>query len=91
MNDSAYLIIISLLTFVSVYLLICFGWHGAVAWLGQQERWFVRVLGHQLLIDIHPRTALGLAEADRPGRAARTLPGGGAARDADHRGHRDRP
>lgn len=59
--DLLYLFSISALTFVAAYLLVRHGWAIVAAWLGRQVNSYDRVLRHQLLIDIDPRVAVGLA------------------------------
>ena len=56
-----YLLPLSVLIFVAVFLLISFGYPAAVAFVHRQQRWYERVLVQQLLIDIHPHTAVALS------------------------------
>ncbi|MFW6059120.1 MAG: type II secretion system F family protein [Phycisphaeraceae bacterium] len=59
--DLLYLLTISALTFLAVYLFVRYGWELIAAWLRRQVQSYDRVLRHQLLIDIDPRLAVGLA------------------------------
>ncbi len=52
------MILASLLTFVSVYMLVRYGYAWALAMIARQELAYDRVLRRQLLLDIEPRTAL---------------------------------
>ncbi len=52
------LITACVLTFVSVYLLVRYGYAWSLAMIARQEQAYDRVLRQQLLIDIEPRTAL---------------------------------
>ena len=58
-----YLLPLSVLILVAVFLLISFGYPVAVAFIHRQQRWYQRVLVQQLLIDIQPRTAVVLSAA----------------------------
>ena len=55
------MIVSSLLTLVSVYMLVRYGYAWSLALINRQELAYDRVLRRQLLIDIEPRTALGLS------------------------------
>ena len=55
-----YLLTISAITFLSVYLLVRYGWTFTAAWLHRQVNSYDRVLRHQLLIDVDPRLVVGL-------------------------------
>lgn len=64
MNHSIpWLLTISALTFVSVYVLVRYGSEPARRLLARQEDMYDRVLRQQLLIDVAPRTALWLTVA----------------------------
>jgi tight adherence protein B len=51
----------SILTFVSVYMLVRYGYAWSLAVITRQEQAYDRVLRRQLLIDIDPRTALAVS------------------------------
>ncbi|MEZ6189941.1 MAG: type II secretion system F family protein [Phycisphaerales bacterium] len=55
------MIVSSLLTFVSVYMLVRYGYAWSLVLINRQELAYDRVLRRQLLIDIEPRTALGIS------------------------------
>ncbi len=55
------MILSSLLTFVSVYMLVRYGYAWSLVLAARQELAYDRVLRRQLLIDIEPRTALGIS------------------------------
>ena len=55
------LITASLLTFVSVYMLVRYGYAWSLAMIARQEQAYDRVLRRQLLLEIQPRTALGIS------------------------------
>lgn len=54
-------LLITALTFSAVFLFAFYGWRGALALVQRQEAMFERVLVQQLLMDIHPRVAMGLS------------------------------
>src|SRR4051812_10339721 len=58
-NDRGAEILISLMLFVSIFMLVRYGWASLAALLRRREAWFDRVLNQQLLLDIPPRVALG--------------------------------
>lgn len=55
------MIVSSLLTFVSAYMLVRYGYAWSLVLINRQELAYDRVLRRQLLIDIEPRTALGIS------------------------------
>lgn len=62
MPQTVFLMIVSsLLTFVSVYMLVRYGYAWSLVLAARQELAYDRVLRRQLLIDIEPRTALGIS------------------------------
>ena len=60
MNE-LYLLSISCLSFLAAYMLVRYGCGPIRHWLQQQVRSYDRVLRYQLMIDIDPRQAVGLA------------------------------
>lgn len=60
MNNVGEFIGISILLFVSVVMLVRFGWPVLRQLLARQERMFDSVLNHDLLLDIEPRLAVAL-------------------------------
>lgn len=62
MPQATFLMIVSsLLTLVSVYMLVRYGYAWSLVLVNRQELAYDRVLRRQLLIDIEPRTALGVS------------------------------
>lgn len=61
-DQTAWLIFISAVQFSALLLLGVCGWPWARRKLREQERWYQRVLVHQLLIDIDPKLAVWLAQ-----------------------------
>lgn len=62
MPQAAFLMIAaSLLTLVSVYMLVRYGYAWSLVMVTRQELAYDRVLRRQLLIDVEPRTALGIS------------------------------
>ena len=62
MPQATFLMIVSsLLTLVSVYMLVRYGYAWSLVLVNRQELAYDRVLRRQLLIDIEPRTALGIS------------------------------
>jgi tight adherence protein B len=57
------LLVISALLGLAVYLLVRYGWAPLRVYLAQQERWYDRVLNHQLLLNVSPKLAVGLSLA----------------------------
>lgn len=53
--------VISSIVFIAMLLFVRSGWRALLAFLQRQEQRYHKVLVHDLLIDIHPRVALGLA------------------------------
>ena len=61
MSITGWHILISATTFAAVFVFIDYGWATVVALWRRQANRYERVLVHELLIDIDPRTAVGLA------------------------------
>lgn len=57
------LLAIGLLTFGCVSMAVRFGWPSFNAWMIRREAWYDRVLNHQLMLDVPPRSALLLTGA----------------------------
>ena len=56
-------ILISAIVLVAVFVFVNYGWTTIVSLFNRQEQRYERVLVNELLIDIRPRTAVGLALA----------------------------
>jgi tight adherence protein B len=57
-SDLSYMMLSSGLMFAAVFIFVRYGWVAVRTWLGREEERFDRVLNHQLLLEVPPRTAM---------------------------------